>query len=503
MSDAARPGVAGLSPLKRAGLAVLAGVLAGTGHEPFSLLPVSLIGLGAAFWLWRMAATGRGAFLSGWAAGLGYFALTLHWIVEPFLVDIARHGWMAPFAVSFMAGGMALFWGAAGWMAWRVAPRSALGWAASLAAAELARTFVFTGFPWALVGYVWVDTWARGWASVLGIHGLTLITALAVAGAVALGLKRGAILSAGILAALIAAGALLLPDLFPDYSSSNGKIVRLVQPNAPQHQKWDPAFRDTFVARQLEYSAQPRDDGGRPDLIVWPEASVPYRLSGAGPLLEQIIQSADGSTVVLGITRREDLRNFNALITLTPDGLGDTYDKAHLVPFGEYLPFGPIARRFGLRGLAAEDGYGYTPGPGPALVSLPGIGRALPLICYEAIFPHGLRGAERPDLLLQITNDAWFGEFSGPFQHLAQARMRAVEQGLPMVRVANTGVSAMIDAGGFVTVSIPLGEAGFIDAVLPDTLPPTLYSRTGDWPVGVAIIALLAFASLNSRRKTD
>ena len=139
---------------------------------------------------------------------------------------------------------------------------------------------------------------------------------------------------------------------------------------------------------------------------------------------------------------------------------------------------------------------------GPGLVDLPGIGRALPLICYEAIFPHGLRGTERPRVLLQITNDAWFGEFSGPFQHLAQARMRAVEQGLPMVRVANTGVSAMIDPGGAITASIPLGEAGFIDAPLPDARPPTLYARTGDWPVAVALVVLAAVAFSASRRKS-
>jgi apolipoprotein N-acyltransferase len=267
-----------------------------------------------------------------------------------------------------------------------------------------------------------------------------------------------------------------------------GKVVRLVQPNAPQHQKWDPAWAPIFFQRQIEASAA----APRPDLIVWPEAAVPVLLEDAGPAFDAIAAAAGGVPVALGIQRRDRARIYNSLVVLDETGaVGDLYDKHHLVPFGEYFPLGDLAAGFGLYGFAAREGDGYSAGPGPALVDLPGLGRALPLICYEAVFARDVnRAPGRPDLLLQVTNDAWFGTRIGPYQHLAQARMRAVEQGLPMVRVANTGISAMIDPLGRITAMLPLGEAGHVDAALPAPLPPTLYARTGD----LALFALLLVA---------
>lgn len=488
-------------------LCVLSGALVGLGQAPFGLWPIAILGLSGSAWLFRLGKTAWQAFLLGWATGVGYFGLTLHWIVEPFLVDIARHGWMAPFALIFMATGMALFWGGAAWLAYRLSGKSLLGWAAALAAFEMSRAFVLTGFPWALVGYIWTDSYARGLASVIGSHGLTLLTLLVAAAFVALQRKGANLALIGGTLGMLALGYVLLPaQREPD---PDRPLVRVVQPNAPQRQKWDPEFRDMFVSRQIEFTGAPaaqtsetEGEASRPDLVVWPEAAIPYRLSSAGPLLADIAEAGGGATVVLGITRREGVRAFNSLISLTPDGLDAVYDKARLVPFGEYVPFGFLARRLGLRGLAAEDGFGYSAGPGAALISLPGVGLALPLICYEAIFPHLLRTETRPEVLLQITNDAWFGEFSGPYQHLAQARMRAVEQGLPMVRSANTGISVVTDAAGRIVAELPLGEAGFIDARLPEPAAATLYSRLGDVPAGAAILGLLAVATLRSRRKT-
>ncbi|TNF59093.1 MAG: apolipoprotein N-acyltransferase, partial [Rhodobacteraceae bacterium] len=212
-------------------------------------------------------------------------------------------------------------------------------------------------------------------------------------------------------------------------------------------------------------------------------------------------EAAQGAVLMAGIQRLDGARIYNSAIVLTggivPSAI---YDKHHLVPFGEYFPLGDLAARFGLHGFAAREGRGFSAGPGPQLVDLPGIGAALPLICYEAVFPQFARmNGDRPDLLVQLTNDAWFGEWSGPFQHLAQARMRAIEQGVPMVRAANTGVSAVIDAQGRVTGQIPLGEAGFLDVALPGaTEVPTLYARSGDLPW--AALILLAFAALVARR---
>jgi apolipoprotein N-acyltransferase len=166
------------------------------------------------------------------------------------------------------------------------------------------------------------------------------------------------------------------------------------------------------------------------------------------------------------------------------------YDKHHLVPFGEYIPFGEWLGRFGIRGLAASDGAAFVPGPGPAVMTVPGIGRVMPLICYEGIFAEEVNAMpERAVLLVLVTNDAWFGLNVGPYQHLAQGRLRAIEQGLPMVRVANTGISALIDPHGRILGQIPLGHEGVLDLPLPAALPPTPYSRTGDWPVILLLIA--------------
>ncbi|HAW47204.1 MAG TPA: apolipoprotein N-acyltransferase, partial [Roseovarius sp.] len=232
-----------------------------------------------------------------------------------------------------------------------------------------------------------------------------------------------------------------------------------------------------------------------------PETAVPVLLERAEPTLEAISEAARGVPVVLGIQRTEGPRIYNSLAVVAAGGaVTGVYDKHHLVPFGEYMPFGDLLARFGIYGLAANEGQGYSAGPGARLVDLGPLGRALPLICYEGVFARDLLAApERPEFLLLITNDAWFGKISGPYQHLAQARLRSAELGLPMIRVANTGVSAMIDATGRVTDRIPLGEAGWRDAPLPPSLPETVYARLGDVPMLALYAALLALSSWRNR----
>jgi len=477
-------------PRSRAALALAAGALAALGQAPLGLWPAGLAGLLGGLLLFLATRTWRTAFATGWAFGTGYFTLALFWIVEPFLVDVARHGWMAPFALLFLSGGLALFWGAAFAVA-RIAG-GALAWAAALGLAELARGYVLTGFPWALVGYIWTDSGALQWAAVAGPYGLTFATLLLVALSWALAERFGHLVWVAALpvaaAGLVLGGAALRP---PPDDLSDRPVVRLVQPNAPQHEKWDPDKVIGFYQRQLAYSAAPATPA--PDLVIWPETAIPWRLEGAAPALGQIAETSV-APVILGLNRSEDVRFFNSLIVVGEGGgVSHLYDKHHLVPFGEFIPFGGLTRWLGIRSFAARDGYGYSAGAGARVLDLGPLGAALPLICYEAIFPQDVRAApSRPDWLLQITNDAWFGRISGPYQHLAQARVRAVEQGLPMVRVANTGVSAVIDAGGRVLASIPLGEAGWLDTPLPPAHAPTLYARTGDWPVFVLMLATLA-----------
>jgi apolipoprotein N-acyltransferase len=402
---------------------------------------------------------------------------------------------MAPFALVFMAGGLALFWGVAFAVARRLG--GAFAWAGALALAELARGHVLTGFPWALIGHLWTESGALQWVAWTGAQGLTLVTLLLVAGTFGLLARRPApwLVAAPVpFAALILAGAALAP---PPQDLAGRPVVRLVQPNAPQDEKWDPERVVAFYRRQIAFTAAP----GAPALTVWPETAIPWPLDTAGPVLGEIAAAARGAPVVLGLNRRADGQWFNALVVTGPEGeVAALYDKHHLVPFGEYIPLGQLSRALGLRSFAARDGYGFAAGPGPRLLDLGPLGTAAPLICYEAIFGRHIRALpDRPDLLLNITNDAWFGRISGPYQHLAQARVRAAEQGLPMVRAANTGVSAVIDPAGRILAAIPLNEAGFLDHAVPAPLPPTLHARTGDWPAFVLALATLAGAGLRRR----
>jgi apolipoprotein N-acyltransferase len=270
-------------------------------------------------------------------------------------------------------------------------------------------------------------------------------------------------------------------------------LVRVVQPNARQELKWQPGMEQLFYERHLTLTAaEPR-----PDVTIWSETAVPFVLDHAPDLLAQSAAAAAPGRLILGIRRVEERpdgdRWFNSLAVLDPDGTAAAvYDKHHLVPFGEYIPFQGAIAHLGLPALATLTRGGFTPGDGPHLIAVPGIPPFLPLICYEAIFPGGLRAPEgRPEWMVQVTHDAWFGEASGPWQHLAQARMRAIEQGLPLARAANTGISAMIDPYGRVTASLGLGQEGALDAIIPGPLPATFYARHGDFWGLTATLALL------------
>jgi apolipoprotein N-acyltransferase len=470
------------------GAAFGVGLVMATGQAPlgfwFLAWPalVALIALMA-----RAAGPGQAAWI-GLFAALGHFGLALSWLVEPFLIDIARHGWMAPFAVVLMAGGLGLFWAAAAAAGHRAGQGRLrpLALAGALAAAELARGYVLTGFPWAMIGHVWIDTPVAQVAALAGPSGLTLLTTVSAALPLMLG---GAGVAAGL--ALLGAAAVFgfLRLSAPD-PADRPVMLRLVQPNAAQEDKWDPDRARMFFQRQLDYTAA----APRPDLVIWPETAVPWLLDQSPELAPIIAEAAGGATVVLGVQRSEGARFWNSLAVIAPDGtVGAVHDKHHLVPFGEYIPFGDLASEwFGLTAFAARDGNAYSAGPGPALVGLgSGLGRVLPLICYEAVFPQDLRGLPaRPDWLLQITNDAWFGTLTGPYQHFAQARLRAIEQGLPLVRVANTGVSGVIDAKGRVRDRIALGQAAWRDAPLPGVLPQPPYARWGEGPVLLLLAGL-------------
>ncbi|MCR8722819.1 apolipoprotein N-acyltransferase [Frigidibacter sp. ROC022] len=493
-------------PRRRVALALGAGLLAALGHPPFSALWAALPGLALAVWLFDRAATPRRAGWTLWWVGLGYFGLALSWIVQPFFVDPARHGWMAPFAIVFMAGGLALFWGLAAVLAWWLGgdsrPRRRWALVLALTGSELLRGYIFTGFPWATIGHVWIG-WpgmqAAAWVGAGGLSLLALSVAALAASARLPGLVAALALAGGVTGLGFWRQAQPLP---PDA----GPVVRLVQPDIPQSLKWDAETAANTFDTLLALTAAPADSSAPPpDVVIWPETALPYLLDGAGPLLEQARGASGDARLLIGAIRVEGSRGFNSLVEIEPGGVpGAIYDKHHLVPFGEYVPLDFVLGWVGLSAMTAQEGFGYTPGPGARVLDLGKLGRMLPLICYEAIFPQDILSApERPDWLLQITNDAWFGTFSGPYQHLAQARLRAVEFGLPLIRVANTGVSAVIDAHGGIRASLPLGRRGHLDAPLPAPLPPTPYARTGDWPLAVLVLLALAGLGLTRRRLSD
>jgi len=487
-----------------AGLFAL-GAVAGLGQAPFDLWPAAILGFATIFYV-----MGRSSEVQSWWIGFGYFALVLHWIVEPFLVDIARHGWMAPFALLFMSGGLALFWGAAGWMASRCAPAGpwrSVAFAAALVIAEFLRANILTGFPWGLPAYSLTQSGLLPAAGTWGPHGLG---ALMFALCCGLTLVAQRVYVAG---AALAASALMLA-IFPLAtlplvpSTPDPAILRIVQPNAPQHEKWQQDRARVFLDRQLDFTAAESPA----DLVIWPETSVAYNYNDVAPLAAQ---AARGGTVIFGAQRFADSRFFNALITVNAAGeVAHVYDKHHLVPFGEYIPLGNQLGKLGLRGLAENDGGGFASGPRPTPFDIPKIGSVLPLICYESIFPSYSRttpsgdpatATERTNLIIVATNDAWFGQFAGPQQHLQQAQWRAAERRIPVARAANTGISAMIDARGNIVASLGLGQAGYFDVALPPPAPQGLFARADQWVnfglIGLCLLGLFTLWRKNRMKK--
>ncbi len=339
-------------------------------------------------------------------------------------------------------------------------------------------------------------------AAWVGPFGMTLLTLTLCGLPLAAALQRRWAVAALALAAggaIWAAGVVRLEA--PTAYAPDAPVLRVVQPNAPQRLKFQPGYREEFYRHTLEATAAPPDPAlGPADIVIWPETAVHFVPAARPQEVARIAQAAGGATVILGALHGERTpegdRWTNALVTVLPDGtLGPRYDKHHLVPFGEYMPLWSVLRYLGLPQFTT--GSGLAPGPGPRTLRLDDVPPFSALICYEAIFPREVVApGERPAWLVQLTNDAWFGSFAGPQQHLAQARIRAIEQGLPVVRAANTGISAVIDSQGRLIASLPLNSYGEIDAKLPAVLPPTLYSRIGDLPTLIAVVIVAFFGAV-------
>jgi apolipoprotein N-acyltransferase len=525
---------------RRRAAAFAAGAVSVLAMAPFFAWPVLWITLPVLVWLidgtsfprgrqddavpWYMRPETAAAGI-GWWFGFGYFMAGLFWVGEAFLVEAETFAVLLPFAVTLLPAGLALFYAAAAALAarfWSGDARRVLVLALTLSAAEWLRGHVLTGLPWNTLGYALTYPLPlMQSAAVLGIYGLTLVAVVifalppvlwgeATAGiggrrmrAAALAVALAPIAAIGLLGQLRL--ALAQPTTVPDIK------IRIVQPSVPQREKWRPENQARIFLDHLALSAT-NPAGDTDNLagvthVIWPEAAMPF-LPLDYPDVRAAIGRAlpPGTFLITGALRAEPAppgsprarRIFNSMLVFGEAGsLLARYDKTHLVPFGEYLPLQALLEAIGLQQLTRLRG-GFDIGPTPRpLLHVPRLPAAAPLICYEAIFPGTVvQGTERPGLLVNVTNDGWFGDTTGPRQHLHQTRVRAVEEGLPLVRAANNGISAAVDGYGRILARLDLDARGTIDVALPAALAPPLYARLGDmlflalWLAGAAVAAV-------------
>ncbi len=512
-------------------LSLLAGAAAAFAHPPFGFLP-GLLGYGL---LLAMVDRTQGdrpirsAFWRGFLAGTAYFLIGCWWVAEAFFVDAAAQGWMAPFAVAGLATGMGLFWGGAGalyrWLRPADAMLKVLVFAGALSLLEWLRGHVLTGFPWNLPGETWKAGSAPSQAAALvGSYGLSWLTIIAMAALVApfaFGRRRSTwMLGAGgavIVAALYGYGAVRLSHALP--VKPDAQWVRMVQADVRQEAKYDVDKFQSIMSRYLKLTSQAPTRGHKPDIVIWPEGALPV---AANDLFKPSVWTSTaiagalqpGQILLTGAYRQDEhatsIVYYNSLFALRRDGADLTqlamYDKFRLVPFGEYLPLEKVLAPLGVKKMV-HVGDGFSAGPPPGPMTVPGMATVQPLICYESLFPGLARqgakaGGGRAEWIVNVSNDAWFGQTSGPKQSLNLSSYRAIEDGLPMVRATPTGVSAVVDAYGRSRPgeTLPLGGFGVIDAPLPPALPQTPFARYGETAFWL-MIALSLCALVPAARK--
>ncbi|PLX38090.1 MAG: apolipoprotein N-acyltransferase [Hyphomicrobiales bacterium] len=510
---------------RRFATAFFAGAVSALAQAPFHAFPLLWLTFPLLVWLIDGAtvanASGRlrrvrPGFAIGWWFGFGYFLAGLWWIGGAFLVEAEDFGWMLPFAIVLLPAGLALFYGLATGFArlfWSDDASRILVLAAAFGAAEWLRGHILTGFPWNGLGYAFAaNTLQMQAASLIGVEGLAVIAVLVFAApAMLVGGNRqrlARILLAAVVllyAGLLLYGGIRLATIEPGVNDT--VRLRIVQPSIPQKEKWRPENRERILQTYLELS----DRATSPDRlgvvsvthIIWPEAALPFLLRETPQALAAIAALLPpGTTLVTGATRADPAlpgekrrRYYNSIYVVGHDGtILDAYDKVHLVPFGEYLPFQQTLESIGLQQLTRRRG-GFEAGTERSALKIPGAPPADPLICYEIIFPSEVAlGDGDPQWMLNVTNDAWYGNTPGPYQHLHQARVRAVEQGVPVVRAANTGISAIIDPLGRVKARLALEISGVIDSELPRAIPATPYKNYGNLPLMVIILGLFLAA---------
>jgi len=501
-------GMRGLRGWRRIACAMALGAFSAAAFAPLDLFPALLLGFAGLALLLDGALEAphrlRAAAATGWAFAFGQFFVGLHWIAYPFLVDPNNHLWQLPFALSLLPAGLGLFGVLAVLPAALVRQSGTarlLLLAVGYAGAEWLRGHVLTGFPWNLPAYGWGASLAvMQAASLMGAYGLSFLTILL--GVSLAALTRRCLLLPGAMFLLFVGlwgfGALQLARpsaLVP------GVTLRLVQPNVPQDE-----MHGRFINRNWQRLIRLSNRPGHPTHIIWPESAAAFDLARTPAALEWIKGlTAQGATLMTGAIRVDGTPQhfnwYNSLYAFGPGGAPlAVYDKVHLVPFGEYLPYPGLMNALGISQLTGM-GPGATPGSGRHRYALPGAPNVTPLICYEAIFPGAVTAPEgRPGWFVNVTDDSWFGPWAGPAQHLLSARMRTIEEGVPMARAANTGISAVIDGRGRILGKLGLSQMGVLDMPLPGALAPTPYAQFGDWVFVVLLIFTTAAGFLAARK---
>jgi apolipoprotein N-acyltransferase len=540
---------------RRPVIALVAGAIGALAMAPIDILPAMLVPMTIAVWLidgsdskavkpernrlpvrraflrpWSLVPMAlRRAFTIGWWWGFGYFIGGFWWLGSAFLVEAEEFAWALPLGVLGVPAFLALF-PALGFsfarLLWSPGASRAFALAAGLGLAEWLRGHVLTGFPWNAFGMALGDHLVLAQiASLIGLHGLTIVTVLlcSAPGAMVRWLP-GALATARVKSSaaepdeafgpqiafspLVAAGlAFAAIWAFGSFrlavatsADVAGVKLRIMQPNLPHNASFRPENGQAFLSHYLELSegiadAEPLDEAAITALI-WPESAFPFILGYEPRALQQIgALLPPGTVLVTGAARAEMAASledawprqsgvlpefFNAIQVVDAGVITESYDKVHLVPFGEYLPFQSWFMPLGIHQFVHIPG-GFDPGKERRLLSIPGLPKAAPLVCYEAIFPGEVvppsKAGDRPGLILNITNDGWFGTTAGPYQHFLQARLRSIEEGLPLVRAAGTGISAIVDAHGRIRGELPLGVTGTLDGPLPEKIEPPLFAR--------------------------
>jgi apolipoprotein N-acyltransferase len=506
-----------------------AGALSALAMAPFDAWPVLFLTFPTLVWLIDGAGVGRwggvtAAAATGWWFGFGYFVAGLYWIGFAFLVDAPTFGWMLPFAVIGLPAVLAVYTAlgvALARILWTRGATRILALGVALTATEWLRGHVLTGFPWNAFGYALASPLALAQtASLVGLWGLTFIAIVVFASPATLADDRTEtrtprlplLLAIATLSGLGSYGALRLlrtPTRLVD------KVhLRIMQPNLQQDVRFNYSARQEVMNRYIALSDRTSgpDSAGMGDVthLIWPESPFPFFLTREADALAQITQLLpQGALLVTGAMRLAEPVNpadphaYNSIYVIDHQGsIVALYDKVHLVPFGEYLPFEHILERLGLQELTKQRG-GFLAGDRRRLIAIPGTPLALPLICYEIIFPGDVvPPGQRPGWIVNVTNDGWFGISTGPYQHFQQARVRAIEEGLPLVRAANTGISAVVDPLGRIVHSLPLGQEGVIDSPLPRAIGAPLYARVGDAPAAI-IVAIALVVTVRRRLRSN